>query len=357
MAAPNVMAIKVIETKSPVIAIRSVRRISQGATITEKYFLYADWVENSSQTIIYRCKRSGNKISGCKKLIQGNFIHANTLGHKWGTNYFSIFNCGNPNGGASWWCYDLDGNRASKSKCKPLPKFNTNTSGVKGGRGMPQGNAQYGDYFLKGYSSNASSNKNKILIYKKGRATPIVQLNVGYNYTELEDVFVDGDTGVVYFTTSSGAKNIVRLHKTNYKLPKFSDLNEKTAKKTLKTTTTGDQPGKTVNPSTSTKTKTETEASEKATPKASEPQSAQTETAILQSKSIDELLQLIVDIMTIGIPLLGIIGIAVVGIQYLTAGADETKTKKAKRRLLEIIIGLILYAVLFVVLRWLGVGN
>ena len=57
--------------------------------------------------------------------------------------------------------------------------------------------------------------------------------------------------------------------------------------------------------------------------------------------------------MTIGIGILGVIGISVVGIQYLTAGGSEEKTRKAKQRMLEIVIGLAVYAVMYAVLSWL----
>ena len=57
--------------------------------------------------------------------------------------------------------------------------------------------------------------------------------------------------------------------------------------------------------------------------------------------------------MTIGIGILGLIGILIVGTQYLTAGGNEEKTKKAKRRMFEIVIGLVAYVVLYSFLRWL----
>ena len=66
-----------------------------------------------------------------------------------------------------------------------------------------------------------------------------------------------------------------------------------------------------------------------------------------------EILRPAIDIMTIGIGILGVIGISVVGIQYLTAGDNEEQTKKAKRRMLEIIIGLAIYALFYAALRWL----
>ena len=64
-------------------------------------------------------------------------------------------------------------------------------------------------------------------------------------------------------------------------------------------------------------------------------------------------LNFVVDIMTIGIGILGVIGITIVGIQYLTAGGSEEKTRKAKRRMFEIVIGLVAYVLIYAALKWL----
>ena len=80
------------------------------------------------------------------------------------------------------------------------------------------------------------------------------------------------------------------------------------------------------------------------------------ETAILQTQTVGGVFTLVMDIMSIGVGILGVIGIMVVGIQYLTAGGSEEKTRKAKRRMFEIVIGLVLYAVLYAVLKWLNVA-
>lgn len=82
------------------------------------------------------------------------------------------------------------------------------------------------------------------------------------------------------------------------------------------------------------------------------------ETAILtgcgnDSDGVGCILRLVVDIMSIGIGILGVIGITIVGIQYLTAGGDEGKTRKAKQRMFEIVIGLVAYVVIYAALRWL----
>ena len=57
--------------------------------------------------------------------------------------------------------------------------------------------------------------------------------------------------------------------------------------------------------------------------------------------------------MSIGIGILGVIGITIVGIQYLTAGGSEEKTRKAKRRMFEIVIGIVAYVLLYWFLKWL----
>ena len=75
-----------------------------------------------------------------------------------------------------------------------------------------------------------------------------------------------------------------------------------------------------------------------------------------KGSGVSDILNLVVDIMTIGIGILGLIGISVVGIQYLTAGGNEEKAKKAKRRMFEIVLGLAAYVLLYAVLKWLLPG-
>ena len=75
-----------------------------------------------------------------------------------------------------------------------------------------------------------------------------------------------------------------------------------------------------------------------------------------KGESVLNILKDIVDIMTVGIGILGVIGITIVGIQYLTAGGSEEKTRKAKRRMFEIVIGLVAYVLIYVILKWLMPG-
>lgn len=65
---------------------------------------------------------------------------------------------------------------------------------------------------------------------------------------------------------------------------------------------------------------------------------------------------LVVNVLSVLVGVIGIIGIVVVGIQYLTAGGSEEQTRKAKRRLFEIIIGIVAYAIMAAFLNWLLPG-
>lgn len=61
----------------------------------------------------------------------------------------------------------------------------------------------------------------------------------------------------------------------------------------------------------------------------------------------------VVNILSVLVGIVGVIGIVIVGIQYLTAGGNEEQTRKAKRRLFEIVIGLIAYVLMAALLNWL----
>ena len=69
------------------------------------------------------------------------------------------------------------------------------------------------------------------------------------------------------------------------------------------------------------------------------------------------ILSLAVDILSIGVGILGVIGILVAGIQFLTSKDNVAQNQKAKTRLFQITIGLAVYAVVFVFVEWLLPGG
>lgn len=68
------------------------------------------------------------------------------------------------------------------------------------------------------------------------------------------------------------------------------------------------------------------------------------------------LLGIIVDVMTIVIGAAAVIGIIISGIQYMTSSGNPAAMTKAKKRLIEILIGLLAYGVFYGLMRWLLPG-
>lgn len=69
------------------------------------------------------------------------------------------------------------------------------------------------------------------------------------------------------------------------------------------------------------------------------------------------MLELAVDILSGAVGALAVVGIVVVGIQYQTAGDNEERARKAKRRLIEIVIGIAIYICLYALVKWLLPGH
>ena len=83
-------------------------------------------------------------------------------------------------------------------------------------------------------------------------------------------------------------------------------------------------------------------------------------TAIIQKcnsddgeKNIKCVLKIVLDVLTVALGVVASIGIAVSGIQYLTAGGNEERTRKSKRRIFEIVIGIVAYLLIYAALNWL----
>ncbi|MCR5832445.1 MAG: hypothetical protein K6G36_00670 [Candidatus Saccharibacteria bacterium] len=78
--------------------------------------------------------------------------------------------------------------------------------------------------------------------------------------------------------------------------------------------------------------------------------------AAKEGKGVKEMLNMIVGIMMAGVGVLGVLGVTIVGIQYLTASGSEEKTRKAKRRLFEIVIGVAAFLLIGALIRFLMPG-
>lgn len=68
------------------------------------------------------------------------------------------------------------------------------------------------------------------------------------------------------------------------------------------------------------------------------------------------ILNIVLTILTYGVGILGVLGIVISGIQYITSQGDPARMTKAKNRIIQVIIGLAVYAVMWAALRFLVPG-
>lgn len=83
------------------------------------------------------------------------------------------------------------------------------------------------------------------------------------------------------------------------------------------------------------------------------------ETNILPSSanSIDGILKLVLNILVYGVGVAAVIGVVIAGIMYLTARDSEAQVATAKKRLYEVVLGLILWVAMWSLLQWLIPGG
>lgn len=82
------------------------------------------------------------------------------------------------------------------------------------------------------------------------------------------------------------------------------------------------------------------------------------ETSILPAgMDIGGLLSLILKILVYGLGAAATIGVVIAGILYLTARDNEAQVTAAKKRLFDVVIGLVAWALMWTVLNWLIPGS
>ncbi len=82
------------------------------------------------------------------------------------------------------------------------------------------------------------------------------------------------------------------------------------------------------------------------------------ETSILpDGLTISGLLKIVFNVLVYGIGAAAVLGVLIAGIQYMTARDNESQVAAAKKRLYEVVIGLIAWAAMFTILNWLIPGG
>lgn len=70
-----------------------------------------------------------------------------------------------------------------------------------------------------------------------------------------------------------------------------------------------------------------------------------------------EILNLILGILTAGVGIAATVGIVVLSLQYVSARDNEEQAKKARTRMVQVVIGLVVYVLMWSVLEWLMPGG
>lgn len=84
----------------------------------------------------------------------------------------------------------------------------------------------------------------------------------------------------------------------------------------------------------------------------------QVKTNILpEGLDINGILKLVLNILVYGIGVAAVIGVVVAGIMYLTARDSEAQVAAAKKRLYQVVLGLVLWVAMWSLLRWLVPGG
>jgi hypothetical protein len=76
-----------------------------------------------------------------------------------------------------------------------------------------------------------------------------------------------------------------------------------------------------------------------------------------QGGGIGGILEIILNIMTVGVAIAAVLGISIASFTYATAGGNEERVKKSKDRILQTVIGILIYGILWAALQWLIPGG
>ena len=296
----------------------------QGGTITKNYLAFSVFKgDNSNNYIYFADRKSPYKV---QKVISGNWKHQNSFYYNWNTNAFLV--------DETTKCYSgINGNLVS---CK---KEGASAWGGMG-RGLTwQGRAQFKEYVALavwdchcttfGQKISYRENENAIFIYKtKGK-----QL---YKTLHIPKSLVDGEIEDVSFD-SNGDLYIYYNGHHPYTLSWYrvkgsviaSDLGGGSSGG-------GSSGGQDEDPEIIVAPPRKTECATIFLPwcKKAEDDGKGT---------INSIIRFVIGTITVGITVLGTIGIIYSGFLFMTARENQAQATKAKRRIIEIVIGLILW--------------
>ncbi len=343
---------------------------SDAATITKKYYVFVEKQMDGKKagrssaealSYLYRCSRSNPTQSSCKKSSSSyKWGHVLTILHKWNTNYVLVRSDYDKDVA----CWDIESfKKISMSHCSSWappkgPRLRMETYSVK------QGYAKFDKYYVRVFGKD-DSNLHLVLYdsTKRGKgkhykALHDIKFSNPKKLHELEGVMVDGDTATVYFTSVTTSPR--KVH--------FNRLSDATIDKYLKPLAgkTGDDDSgsggsagggsqRSGGGSGSAGGNSDTKDSGANSGVQIEPSRDVMCATILKAfcekaesdgeATVKDIIIFFISIMTVGIGVLGTIGLIVCGYLIMTARDNEQQIEKAKKRMVEIVIGIVIWVI------------
>ena len=334
--------------KTKKMASFSVHKNLQGATLTKDYYFFVgcNGSYGSGGCQIIRCARSSSFIKSCKKHATSSSVghKISSLYYKWNAQAIqAAVKDGSGNFNKS--CYNFSLKKVS-SGCGSF----VSSSGLSpGSSGLRQGWTKYKSadgktYYFRGYGISSST------IYLYNSKKNVIKKWSPPVGGEIEDVMVDGDTGEVYFAMAHQWSSM-----NFYKTTVFSKWIKATGSSSSESG--GSNRGKNPyinrepsNPISDIANKTKNEGV--------------VDTNFFGALQDDGkgcgiwlILNIILTVLTSGVIIAATIGMLLSAITYMTAKDNPEKIVKAKKRILDIIIGLFIYAAMWSILEWLLPGG
>ncbi len=349
---------------------------TQGGVITKKYYVFTDCKGNTAYNSCSNGYVRVYRRDNCALVKKFNTSMGTVRGvsYEWGKEQVSII--GKHNNGGITGCVDVKGTpKFSTSGCPMPPSLTFDAGGSSQGAGTP-----YKGYVYKvagladdGYSYIKVAGKEKEKQYRISNKAISEKTGLTAKYGfEPEGISIDGSTGEVYtihaYRVKGGHRRILFLKIDSSVFKEFtgksgsSDYpfcnNEKSSGGSSSSSSSSDDifTNKPYNPEDDNLTIIDD------TYPTDPPVSTYDGTVDTnffgtvkdeEGCGVYTTLSFIIDILSIGIGIAAVIGITLSGITYINSKGNVEKTTKAKRRIYEIVIGLVAYAVIYFLLTFL----
>ena len=346
----------------------------QGGVVTEDYYVFGVIKNNNSTNNVYLVSRSSGKVVD---KYSGNWGHMNSFYYKWGTKHVRVRAGSKSKDG----CFDVSSGKLKKvstSNCKTkrAPDYGTKQL-------VTQGNSASGEYvyvagwdahcYKYGYRQSYSYARHAtgIFIYEKSSKKLKKTLYVPNSvvYSEIEDVSIDGN-GDMHLLYNRDHKKAVfyKIDKAAIGLNTGGNNNNSNNNNSSGNSNSNSNSGNNSNSSNSNSNSASSDTNNdeagnvKIEPE-HDPQCATILSFWCDSADTDgettilNIISFVIGVMTIGVTVLGTIGIIAAGVTIMSARDNAAQVQKAKQRILEIVIGLVIWVLIAAIMALLIPGG